>query len=234
MILMKRVLAATAMVALVCGLQAIPARAATDPAVVQGQATRLYSAYFLRTPDLSGLRFWVGRLQGGTSLQSASQFFAESSEFQTRYGSLDNGQFVDLVYENVLGRAPDAAGRDHWVNGLSTGRYQRGGVMVGFSESDEFVGQTGTTPPRPALSFGDGVFTGAAGTWRNTTNAAGCYWERLSGFSGTLADVHANDFELAGRSIVTVLPTDAGFSSNRCGTCVDVQVIHRVVGGAFR
>ena len=119
---MKRALAALAIVALLCGIQISPAAAATDPAVVQGQTTRLYSAYFLRAPDLGGLRYWIGRLQGGQSLQSVSQFFSESSEFQSRYGSLNSGQFVDLVYQNVLGRSPDSSGRAHWVDGLTAGR----------------------------------------------------------------------------------------------------------------
>lgn len=237
---MKRALAALAIVALLCGIQISPAAAATDPAVVQGQTTRLYSAYFLRAPDLGGLRYWIGRLQGGQSLQSVSQFFSESSEFQSRYGSLNNGQFVDLVYQNVLGRSPDSSGRAHWVDGLTAGRYSRGGVMIGFSESNEYVAKTKTTPPRPARSFGDGTHTGVAGTWRNTGNADGCYWERLAGFGGTLEDIIANDFTYDGRSIVTVASGDAGFSSSRCGTWVpDVGPItlsptEPFAGGTFR
>lgn len=124
-----------------------PAEAAVDPAVVRGQATRLYKAYFLREPDPAGLQFWVGRISGGMRLQDVSQFFAESDEFRQRYGSLTNGAFVDLVYKNVLGRAPDPGGRAHWAGGLDTGKLKRGGVMIGFSESPEFVKKTGTTPP---------------------------------------------------------------------------------------
>lgn len=236
---MKRVLAALTIVALLWGAPTSPAGAATDPAVVQGQATRLYSAYFLRAPDLGGLRYWVGRLQSGMSVQAASQFFSESSEFKNRYGALDNGQFVDLVYQNVLGRAPDSSGRAHWVTALSGGQ-SRGSVMIGFSESNEFVGKTKTTPPRPARSFGDGVHTGVAGTWRNTSNADLCYWERLSGFGGTLDDIITNDISDDGRSIVTIGAGDAGFRSNRCGTWVpDVGPItlsptEPFAGGTFR
>ena len=161
----------------------------------------------------------MGQLTDGRSLQSASQFFSESDEFRNRYGSLDDGQFVDLVYQNVLGRSPDANGRSHWVNALASGRNGRGSVMIGFSESPEYVGKTGTTPPRPSRSFGDGTHTGVAGTWRNVTNLDGCYWERLSGFSGELDDVISNGFEMnGGRSIVTVEAGDAGFRSSRCGT----------------
>ncbi len=52
------------------------------------------------------------------------------------------------------------------------------------------------------------------------TNAqSGCYWERLSGFSG-LVDVLANDIYLAaGRQVVSISSSDAGFySSSDCGT----------------
>ena len=237
---MKRVLVAVTMVALLWGVPTSPAGAAVDPAVVQGQATRLYSAYFLRAPDLGGLRYWVGRLQGGISLQSGSQFFSESSEFRNRYGTLNNGQFVDLVYQNVLGRGPDAGGRAHWVAALTSGGQSRGGVMIGFSESNEYVRKSMTTPPRPSRSFSNGTHTGVAGTWRNASNAEGCYWERLSGFSGTLDDIIVNDFTNDGRSIVTISPSDAGFSSNRCGTWVpDVGPItlspnQPFAGGTFR
>ena len=220
---MKRALAALAFVALLCGFNPTPAGAVVDEAVVQGQARRLYSAYFLRQPDLSGLRFWVGELNDGMSLQNVSEFFAQSEEFGERYGSLDDGQFVDLVYTNVLGRLPDAKGRAHWVTTLSTGKNSRGGVMLGFSGSPEYVTKTGTTPPRPSRSFGDGTYDGAdvAGTWRNVTNLDGCYWERLSGWTSSEEDVIASDWaEDGGRFIVTIEASDLGFQSTSCGTWV--------------
>lgn len=42
-----------------------------------------------------------------------------------------------------------------------------------------------------------------------------CYWERVSGFSGTLDDILANDFGNA-RPVVEILSTDAGFESSNC------------------
>ena len=105
---------------------------AVDPVV------RLYMAYFGRTPDPAGLRFWTERHRTGTSLRSISEFFAQSGEFMARYGSVDHAQFVDLVYANVLGRAPDPAGRAFWISELSTGQRGRGQVMIGFSESPEY------------------------------------------------------------------------------------------------
>lgn len=99
--------------------------------------TRLYFAYFLRIPDYEGLLFWVNSYRQGSTLDSISQAFAASSEFQTRYGSLNNTQFVTLVYQNVLGRAPDSGGLEFWVAQLDSGA-TRGSVMGGFSESAEY------------------------------------------------------------------------------------------------
>jgi M6 family metalloprotease-like protein len=99
---------------------------------------RLYFAYFLRIPDYGGLTYWLNEAKGGRSLNSTSDFFAASSEFTTRYGSLTNDQFVTLVYSNVLSRAADAGGKAYWVGQLNGGFKTRGQVMIGFSESAEY------------------------------------------------------------------------------------------------
>jgi hypothetical protein len=70
------------------------------------------------------------------------------------------------------------------------------------------------------FSFGDGMFrVGAdipAGTYRAPNPSGGCYWERLSGFSGSFAEVIANNFT-PNTDIVTISPTDIGFKSESCG-----------------
>ena len=98
---------------------------------------RLYFAYFLRIPDYGGLTFWIGYFRAGNALSAVSQAFATSPEFTNRYGALNNTQFVTLVYQNVLARAPDTAGLNFWVGQLTTGS-TRGQVMLGFSESPEY------------------------------------------------------------------------------------------------
>jgi len=103
-----------------------------------GEVERLYRAFFLRPPDASGRAYWLQQRASGTPLASIAANFAASQEFTDRYGSLDNPGFVSLVYQNVLGRQPDAAGLDFWVGQLRTGRANRGEVMIGFSESPEF------------------------------------------------------------------------------------------------
>ena len=116
----------------VAGIAALPA-----PGTSKARMTRLYSAFFARLPDLSGFNYWVGKLNKGTSLKHASDTFAASSEFKNKYGTLSSSAFVTLVYQNVLHRAPDAAGKAHWVKKLDTKALSRGSVMLNFSESSE-------------------------------------------------------------------------------------------------
>ncbi|HYI61877.1 MAG TPA: DUF4214 domain-containing protein [Acidimicrobiales bacterium] len=103
--------------------------------------TRLYQAYFLRRPDLDGFTYWIGRRRSGTALSRISEFFATSDEFVTRYGDLGDEAFVDRIYRNVLGRAPDQEGMAYWMKRLAGGS-SRGWVMVQFSESPEYRGDT--------------------------------------------------------------------------------------------
>ena len=102
------------------------------------QCTRLYFSFFNRIPDYGGLMFQVGQFRSGVPLDVISQNFSNSPEFTNRYGSLTNGQYVDLVYQNVLGRPADPQGRQFYVSRLDSGEFTRGQVMIGFSESPEF------------------------------------------------------------------------------------------------
>ncbi|MCM2264837.1 MAG: DUF4214 domain-containing protein, partial [Desulfuromonadales bacterium] len=99
---------------------------------------RLYFAYFLRLPDYAGLIYWCDRYRLGTSLEEISGFFASSPEFQATYGSLGNGEFLTLVYQNVLGRDPDPGGFAYWMSELESGSRSRGQLMLDFSESMEY------------------------------------------------------------------------------------------------
>ena len=105
-----------------------------------GPLVRLYTAYFRRVPDYGGLMYWFNAMYpssgGGTSLAQVSQAFAQSQEFIGTYGALDNAGFVNLVYQNVLGRTAEPAGFTYWLGELNRGM-SRGQMMIGFSESAE-------------------------------------------------------------------------------------------------
>lgn len=99
--------------------------------------SRLYFSFFLRRPDHAGLINWATSWENGMTLQNIAEQFVLSGEFVSRYGSLTTGQFVELVYQNVLNRLPDSGGYANWVNLLDSGAISRAGMMVGFSESPE-------------------------------------------------------------------------------------------------
>ena len=112
--------------------------------LIAGPTVRLYSSYFLRNPDFGGYTFWLDAVgTGGWSMQRVSDFFAASPEFIARYGALDNAEFVSLVYQNVLGRNPDAAGFAFWTRQLQSGQ-TRGWMMLQFTEAPSFEFQNKT------------------------------------------------------------------------------------------
>jgi lysophospholipase L1-like esterase len=117
------------------------------------QIRRLYLAYFEREPDPVGWPFWLEHRAQGRSLTWVSERFSESDEFKARYGNVSDAEFIRLVYRNVLGRTPDPIGLQGWSAAIADGA-SRGSVMVGFSESQEFIAKTppattGPASPRP-------------------------------------------------------------------------------------
>jgi serralysin len=101
-----------------------------------GQAYRLYQAALGRTPDKAGLGFHINSLDNGLALTAVAQGFINSPEFASKYGALDNSQFVTQLYQNVLHRGPDGSGLSYHVGNLDAGM-SRAQVLVGFSESPE-------------------------------------------------------------------------------------------------
>ena len=97
----------------------------------------IYIAVLGRDPDFNGWIFWLSNLRGGVPPNAMVQQFINSPEFDSTYGSLNNTQFVQLVYQNVLGRPAEPGGLAFWVGRLDAGM-PRGDVMYAFSSSLEF------------------------------------------------------------------------------------------------
>jgi hypothetical protein len=101
-----------------------------------GEAYRLYQAAFDRTPDSAGLGFNTHSLDVGLSLSDVAQQFITSAEFQSKYGNPSDADWVTLLYQNVLHRAPDQSGYDFHMWELSVG-LTRAQQLAEFSESPE-------------------------------------------------------------------------------------------------
>ena len=105
---------------------------------------RLYVAYFNRLPDFGGYTFWHGRLNEGWDLQRASRYFAESPEYRATYGNASLEEFLDILYAEVLGRAPDASGEAYWRDRLENDPLiDRANIVAFFTDSPELRGMTG-------------------------------------------------------------------------------------------
>ena len=119
--------------------------AAAPEAWYRFQVARLYSAYFERYPDAAGWEYWNTEFVHGTDLFDMSNYFTESDEFRTAYGSaVTDSEFVELVYNNVMDRSSDEVGKAYWLSELAKGM-THGEMMVFFSESAEFTVKSGPT-----------------------------------------------------------------------------------------
>ena len=104
-----------------------------------GTIARLYFSAFERFPDVGGLAYWSQVYSSNVPLASIAQAFAQSAEFQARYGALNERGYMTQLYQNVLGRAPDQAGLDYWTGQLESFSLSRGQVLEAFSQSPEFA-----------------------------------------------------------------------------------------------
>ena len=118
----------------------------------EGEVHRLYLAVLGRRPEADGFGYWVARRIEGVPLATVAESFLASTEFDVRFGATTDGDFLDLVYRNVLGRPGDAEGLAYWGQALGAG-LTRSELVILFSESVEHRVATGTQPPAlPAYS----------------------------------------------------------------------------------
>ncbi len=103
-----------------------------------GSVARMYMAVFNRQPDAGGHAFWVQHSVKDLTMWEIADYFASSEEFAATYDDLDNGDFVALLYTNVMGRTGETSGHEYWTSLLDNGTLTRGGVTLQFSESHEF------------------------------------------------------------------------------------------------
>lgn len=112
---------------------------AFDTDSASGVAYRIYKSVFDRTPDTTGLGYWIAQMDKGMDVVEVAARFIDSPEFRQLYGSnVSNAAFITNVYNNVLDRNPDDVGLAWWVNEMKTNpskTWQK--VLADFSESAE-------------------------------------------------------------------------------------------------
>lgn len=103
----------------------------------------LYDAVFDREPDGDGYNFWNYFLVSNElALPEIADFFVLSPEFVTKFGTtgpeLSTDALVDLGYQNVLGRDPDADGDAFWSGLIDSNEIDAGDFFASLATSEEF------------------------------------------------------------------------------------------------
>ena len=99
-------------------------------------ATRLYQTTLERAPDPAGLEHWTKILTSGSMTGTdVAYIFLFGTEMKQR--DLGNNAFVEILFNAMMGRPSDEAGRQYWINELNRG-IPRENVFSGFVRSIEF------------------------------------------------------------------------------------------------
>jgi hypothetical protein len=98
------------------------------------QVAGLYQRYLHRDPE-PGARGWIDLLASGWTTERVAQAILGSPEYLARSGGSPEG-FVARLYQDVLGRAGDAAGQAAWTRALAGGA-SRADVAAAFFGSAE-------------------------------------------------------------------------------------------------
>lgn len=106
----------------------------------RGQVIYSYCVVLGRWPDSIGLRTWTQDRRNGLTLEQFFVRLLESEEFADKYklASLNNEQFVTLLYRLLFNRDPDGAGLSGYVSDLEAGELSRSEMFERLVYSDEF------------------------------------------------------------------------------------------------
>lgn len=97
----------------------------------------IYVGSLDRLPDTIGLKYWIDQNQTGSSFQQISNALLNSYEYTHKYGTPDLGRYINILYENILNRAPDTEGLSFWQQQAHSG-ISRDEIMLQFLGGEEF------------------------------------------------------------------------------------------------
>ena len=90
-------------------------------ATTSAQVQQLYVAYLGRAADKAGLDYWMAELNATPAVLTLenlrANFVNEQPEYSDAYAGLSRQDTVIKIYNNLFGRAPDAAGLTYWTTG---------------------------------------------------------------------------------------------------------------------
>ncbi len=183
------------------------------PADNTAAVTTLYQGILGHAPTAAGLQYWVQTADTGVGLPSLVQAFVNSAEFTA--ANPDTATAITSFYQNILGRAPTAAGLQYWEQTVANGA-SLASVAAAFLESPAFS----------ASPVAAGLVATGNGTWDvQFANASGVQVQQ-GGISANLG--FGTDYGIA-------IPTAAGgtpqFITASAGDLPQQQAITGVSAG---
>jgi hypothetical protein len=91
-----------------------------SPEYYQNFITSAYQNYLGRQPEPGGLNNWVGAMQAGLTDEQLEACFISSPEYIQNHGGT-GAAWVEGLYHDILGRAPDPVGLRSWLGALAAG-----------------------------------------------------------------------------------------------------------------
>jgi hypothetical protein len=82
----------------------------------------VYVTYYGRPGDPGGVQWWAEQLdQNNGELSLIMNDFGNSTEYQTRFGSLSTVELISNLYLQMFGRSAEEGGLNWWANEIDTG-----------------------------------------------------------------------------------------------------------------
>lgn len=176
-------------------------------AITTAQIQQLYVAYLGRAADKAGLDYWSQQLNAEKPVLTLenlrANFVNEQPEYVNAYAGLSRSDTVVKIYNNLFGRAPDAAGLAYWTTG--------GGATVNADQLlTAFVAGAGATDAKIIANkvLVAEVYTAAAGANYAAADAKSI----IAGVDDTAASVntavgHLTDGSLSGIAVPQSIAT---------------------------
>ncbi|AVO48654.1 hypothetical protein C6568_04775 [Melaminivora suipulveris] len=95
---------------------------------------KIYIAFYQRPADPAGLTYWASRIDvAGGDASAVIAEFANSPEATALYGPINSttiGNVIDALYMALFNRAPDAAGKQFYIDEFNAGRKGAGTIAL--------------------------------------------------------------------------------------------------------
>ncbi len=98
------------------------------------QVQKIFIAFYQRPADPAGLKYWAQRVDAaGGDFGAVIDAFAASPEAVALYVAIDAttiGDVIDKLYLALFNTAPDAAGKQFYIDGFTAGTYTAGTIAL--------------------------------------------------------------------------------------------------------